>query len=51
MGINLNEIKIMKRNETKRMWNIYLPHTHCAIKFFYVVVPSIVAETIFLDIL
>ena len=31
----------------KRMWNIFLRNTYFTIKFVYVMVPSIVAETVF----
>ena len=31
----------------KRMWNIFLPFRYCARKFVYVVVSSIVFETVF----
>ena len=34
----------------KRMWNIFLLHTYCTIKFVHMIVPSIVAEMLYQDI-
>ena len=41
-----NPYLLVKRFSFKGMWNVFLPYAYCTIKFIYVVVPSIVVETV-----